>query len=296
MPEHIPTTQTLPANLHNDIYPVMPTENDQYYKGYEIEPGRLSPDISPVSDLDDQQYAYRVTIVDNKPQFTPASTLGPEDEFWLGKAGITTSKVEVERMSDSEDAGRNGKKPSRSKFSWTWQISSVILSVASLAAIIAVLVAIDQHPRLADWSVSSSSKISATLSSNISPNTLISIFAAISKAALLVAVADCIGQLKWIRFEQKSHLLKELEIYDEATRGPWGSLKLIFTTRHTALLAAFGAFIMVVSIAIDPFAQQIISHVTKTVVAQNETASFNVAHLYDTGVQTSNLAAAGMFF
>jgi hypothetical protein len=132
------------------------------------------------------------------------------------------------------------------------------------------------------------------VSSTISPNTLISIFAAISKTALLVAVADCIGQLKWIRFEQRPHLLKELEVYDAATRGPWGSLKLLFTTRHTAILAAFGAFITVVSIAIDPFSQQIISHVTRTVVAQNESASYDIARIYDTGVQSSNLAVAGM--
>jgi hypothetical protein len=236
-------------------------------------------------------YAYRVALVDNKPQFTPASTFGLDDEFWTGKAAST--EIRIDQVSESDDSTPPRLNSGQTKFSWTWQIASAVISVAGLLAIVAVLLSIQHNPRLASWTLSSSSKVSRVISSNISPNTLIAIFAAISKAALLVAVADCIGQLKWIRFEEKSHLLKELEVYDEATRGPWGSLKLLFTMRHTALLAALGAFITIVSIAIDPFAQQIISNVTRTVVAQNETASYQVAHTYDTGLQSVNAAVSG---
>jgi hypothetical protein len=253
-------------------------------------------DSFPTSDVDSESYqngnyAYKVTLVDNKPQFTPASTFGPDDEFWMVKP--TNAKVEITQMSDNDNSHAKQPRTTGNTWSWIWQVSSLLISMAGLMAIVVVLVSIVRHPRLADWTVSPSSKISPVISSNVSPNTLIAIFAAISKAALLVAVADCIGQLKWIRFEEKPHLLRELEVYDEASRGPWGSLKLLFTTRHTALLAALGAFIMVVSIAIDPFAQQIISNVTQTVVAQNESASYQIAHTYDTSLQSVNAATSG---
>jgi hypothetical protein len=280
--------QPAPNHTHEAVSPLEEIQDDRYHQHHENQP---SPsDINDTGDV--PQYAYRVTLVDNKPQFTPASTVGPDDEFWTRKSGST--EVKVEQLPNLELPVSKKKKVDLSGFTWTWQVASLILSIASLAATIVVLVSIDRNPRLANWSVSSSSKLPTTLTSTISPNTLISVFAAISKAALLVAVADCIGQLKWIRFEQKPHLLKELDVYDEATRGPWGSLKLILMTKHTAILAGFGAFITIVSMAIDPFTQQILAHVTRTVVAQNETAAYNVAHMYDTGVQSSTLAAAGM--
>jgi hypothetical protein len=89
--------QSIPTFTHDAVSPVVPDEDDLYHQQQGTRSGRSSSDITPNSCQDDR-YAYRVTIVDNKPQFTPASTLGPDDEFWIGKTGST--EVKVEQMLD----------------------------------------------------------------------------------------------------------------------------------------------------------------------------------------------------
>jgi hypothetical protein len=223
-------------------------------------------------------------------QFTPASTLRPDDESWTKGS---TAKIHVDPIAESQLPKQFPRKTQRRKFSWTWQVLSAALSVAGLLGTIILLIFIDRRPRLSDWTLSSPSNVSPATASNVSPNTLVAVFSAISKGALLAAVADGIGQLKWIRFEQQSHLLEELEVYDEASRGPWGALKLMIRTKQTALLASFGAFITVFSLALDPFSQQVISHVTGTVLASHGSASFQIARTYDTGLTSFNAANSG---
>lgn len=59
---------------------------------------------------------------------------------------------------------------------------------------------------------------------------IIAALAQTAQSALLVPVASCIGQLKWkwTWFEKKSRRTIDLETYDMASRGPEGSLKLLF--------------------------------------------------------------------
>jgi len=280
-----------PVSDHPAVSPILPTDEFGL-------PSRPDVHLRHNQSVDN---ISQVTFVETKGRFTPASTFGAEEDSWNGKSRQT--RIVAEHVFDSEDHSpvrqKADKSPrrkiSRRNFSWTWQIVSAFFGVAGLMAIVAVLISIDRHPRLADWTLSSSSKLSPTISSNVSPNTLIAIFAAICKAALLVAVADCIGQLKWNRFEDESHVLKELEVYDEASRGPWGALKLLGTVGHTGVLASFGACITIISIAIDPFAQQLLAHVPRTVVASNASASYQVARMYDTGLQSINSAVLGTY-
>jgi hypothetical protein len=51
--------------------------------------------------------------------------------------------------------------------------------------------------------------------------------------------------------------MRDLEIFDQASRGPWGSLQLLAKTR-SPWLVGLGAAITIVAIGIDPFMQQII--------------------------------------
>ena len=99
---------------------------------------------------------------------------------------------------------------------WTWEIASAILSLAGIAVIIWFLVYIHEKP-YANWQYT------------VSPNTVISIISAITKAALLSAVSACLGQLKW-RLYKKSRptSLEQIQTVDEASRGSWGSLKVFW--------------------------------------------------------------------
>jgi hypothetical protein len=144
---------------------------------------------------------------------------------------------------------RSAKRPQKSllRSPWIWKVSSAILSVIYTTAIAVILIKADGI-LLICWPFP------------ISFNSLISTFLTLSKAALMVPVAAGISQLKWMHFE-KAHRLSDLEVFDEASRGPWGSLELIMRLNFNSrtLLAIWGSLITIVALAMDPFAQQILS-------------------------------------
>ncbi|KAK8071191.1 Zinc-binding oxidoreductase protein [Apiospora hydei] len=71
----------------------------------------------------------------------------------------------------------------------------------------------------------------------------------------IIPIAECIGELKWIHFKDP-HPVRDFARWDAATRGPWGSLMLIF--KHPLnILGVLGATLTIVALAIDPFAQQV---------------------------------------
>ena len=48
---------------------------------------------------------------------------------------------------------------------------------------------------------------------------------------MMFVVASVIAQQKWLRFAQQSRALYEVLLYDDATRGPLGSLVLLASLR-----------------------------------------------------------------
>lgn len=136
--------------------------------------------------------------------------------------------------------------PSRWNDCWYWEIGAALLNLAFMMAVVGVLVAIHGKP-LVNWGLP------------IRPNALISVFVTLPKASLLLTVEACISQLKWLHFEQAPHPLVELQTFDSAGRGPLGSLLLIWKMRGRAIAVSTGAFLTIVALAVNPFAQQIIS-------------------------------------
>ena len=67
----------------------------------------------------------------------------------------------------------------------------------------------------------------------------------------------------------------DLEIFDQASRGAWGSLKLIWIT-NALHPAALGALLMVLSLGFDTFSQQVLSFKFRSVasISPNHSASF----------------------
>lgn len=90
--------------------------------------------------------------------------------------------------------------------SWVWEIGSVTLAVVGLVLLVIFLVKINGTP-YANWRYTAS------------PNTVVSIIVTVTKAALLVPVSSCLGQLKWNLF-QNSAPLYHMQAIDEASRGP----------------------------------------------------------------------------
>lgn len=145
--------------------------------------------------------------------------------------------------------------------SWAWEIGSVTLAVVGVVLLVAFLFKINNTP-YADWQYT------------VSPNTVVSIVVTITKAALLVSVSSCLGQLKWNLFQNPAPLY-QMQVIDQASRGPWGSLEVllrgVFGSR-TGSLTYIGASLTVLALAVDPFAQQILTFPSRTVPALNATA------------------------
>ncbi|KAK3180820.1 hypothetical protein K4F52_007911 [Lecanicillium sp. MT-2017a] len=91
---------------------------------------------------------------------------------------------------------------------------------------------------------------------------------------MLVSIAECISQAKWMHFAKSSHHLTRLQDFDEASRGPWGSLLLLLKAGGADWIASAAAVLTIICLALDPFAQQIIAYPSRMVVSMSGTASF----------------------
>jgi hypothetical protein len=131
---------------------------------------------------------------------------------------------------------------------WLLEIISWFFSAMCMAAVIGVLFTLKDDP-LTNWSLAD--KIGLTL------NAYISILSKMAGASLLLPVSEALGQLKWSWFQQNSKQMWDFEIFDNASRGPWGSLLLLIRTKGKAL-AALGAMITLCLMALDPFFQQVV--------------------------------------
>jgi hypothetical protein len=91
-------------------------------------------------------------------------------------------------------------------------------------------------------------------------NAYISVLSKIASAALLLPVSEALGQLKWSWFNKgNSKKMWDFEIFDNASRGPWGSLLLLVRTKGKSL-AALGAAVTLFALAMDPFFQQVVKY------------------------------------
>ncbi|KAK3644070.1 hypothetical protein LTR22_015392 [Elasticomyces elasticus] len=118
------------------------------------------------------------------------------------------------------------------------------------------------------------------LRSDINPNTLISILATLNRSSLLLYVTQGIAQLKWPYFQRRIHRLSDLQVFDDASRGPLGSLYLLWSVNIKATMACLGAMIVVLALLMEPFTQQIIAPYTFLETALNESASIAATSIY----------------
>ena len=103
---------------------------------------------------------------------------------------------------------------------WIWEITAGLVSVASLLAICIVLAVFDGHayPKI-DW--------------GITLNAVIALLTTIMKAGFMTLLAEGTSQLKWLAFAKGKRPLHDFNVYDAASRGGFGSLRLLIRLRKT---------------------------------------------------------------
>jgi hypothetical protein len=219
----------------------------------------LSGSPSPVSTLLSQAQP-NVEKVRNEEQDIPSQSIaaGESDEEEHHNNNHVESKQHLQ--------SRRIKEPWF--LAWMWELFAAIFSISCMAAVAAILATIQDKP-LSHWRFP------------IQPNSMVSVFSALSNSALLFAVAKGISQLKWIYFQKKRHRLFDLQVFDDASRGPLGSLHLLWMLKLQSTLASVGAIVAIVSLAMDPFTQQVLSYHVVTVNATNSSVSLPAAKAYN---------------
>lgn len=141
------------------------------------------------------------------------------------------------------------------------------LSLISAALLIPVLVRVDGLA-VEDWPYA------------ILPNTLLSILTNVTKTAMMVPIAACLSQMKWDHFHNRVNPLDHVQLYDDASRGPWGSFILLVTGRAKVLRAWAFAIVTLAALGIDPSTQQMIETRSKHAEMKNVTALVGLAQNY----------------
>lgn len=143
-------------------------------------------------------------------------------------------------------------KPSHSRHVlryWGLEIAAVIVAVLLLIAIIALLAHYDGH-YMPDWPF------------DITLNSAIAFLTTFLRAAIVAAVAEIIGQIKWTWFTERTRPLHHLQDFDAASRSVLGSLRLLFVVMwnmgftSAGLLGIGAALVTIASLAVGPVTQQ----------------------------------------
>ncbi|KAF1980955.1 hypothetical protein K402DRAFT_425809 [Aulographum hederae CBS 113979] len=140
------------------------------------------------------------------------------------------------------------------RYAWLWECLSLAVALGLLIAILVVLSKHDGKPQ-PQWP------------NRVTIPSLVALLNTIMKAAMAVPLAEGVSQLKW-KWIRKGAVLRDMGAFDEASRGPWGSAKLLIQLRAWHL-ASLGAFIIVAALAIDPFTQQALRLIPRNSVVGN---------------------------
>ncbi|KAI1817265.1 hypothetical protein GGS20DRAFT_592171 [Poronia punctata] len=157
---------------------------------------------------------------------------------------------------------------------WITDILAVGFSTLSFLVLIVVLAVQDGKPTFT-WH-------------GVTLNTIVAILSTASKASLLFAVEDLMGQWKWILFNGQTRRLIDFEYVDDASRGPLGSLKLMWKFRRSMTLLYFGSFTVLISLVVDPFTQQLVQTRQRIVALEDDDTTVTRAGRYSKGSRYTN--------
>lgn len=198
------------------------------------------------------------------------STFAQSDNNSVISSRYNTPERSIASQNDTETEDNTHKKLRGSSW-WWWEIAAAGLSIISLSLLISLLLKADGLA-LESWTLP------------IQPSSLIAVLTTIGKSAIMVSSTACLSQLKWRRFISGPRQLNELQIIDDASRGPWGSFMLLLGAlrlRPRGTMSTAVAFVILAALGFEPSAQQILEFPTRTRALTNTTAQLSVANFYN---------------
>lgn len=125
---------------------------------------------------------------------------------------------------------------------WLLEILSWAISALCMGAVVGIYLHINGH----------------SMGDSASCLNAVNVLGKVASAALIVPTSEALGQLKWNWFHN-SKAIWDFEIFDKASRGPWGAALLLYRTKGRSL-AALGALLIVLLLATDTFFQQVVTY------------------------------------
>jgi hypothetical protein len=231
----------------------------------------MRPSEETEARLSEQALAPRVH---RKPLPSPTALLAPTDASLITpERGDSTVYTTISQDDDNHATTVSRIRPSLWKrlgkrAVWAPEILSISLAIIALVAII-VLLATRKNKPLPSWP------------SLLGINSLLAVFSSILKAAMILPVTECISELKWVWFTTPKPV-NDFICFDQASRGPWGALRLLMK-RPKNIRTSFGAAIILLALAIDTFTQQSLQFYSCPVPIANYIASIPKTNNYTIG-------------
>ncbi|KAK0619445.1 hypothetical protein B0T14DRAFT_208645 [Immersiella caudata] len=108
---------------------------------------------------------------------------------------------------------------------WVLEVLWCFVGLGSAAVIITVLAQYNDK-KAPEWPLA------------VSLNAFLALLASLMKAALLIPVAEGLGQLRWIWFTRKARRADDFELFDAATRGVSGRFMLLMSLKDGCLASS----------------------------------------------------------
>jgi len=133
---------------------------------------------------------------------------------------VSSSQSPDHPSNDDSSQGRWQRWLQRADNLWIYELTGALLSVACFVALVAVLKQADGNEQ-SKW-----------IFNYLTLNGFIALITTVMRASMTIGVAAGLSQLKWNHFSgrgMRGRRFEQLNAFDQASRGPFGSLKLILT-------------------------------------------------------------------
>jgi hypothetical protein len=183
-------------------------------RAYHHEESRIA--LVPNQDNGSNKVSEHVQVIETP---SGSSSSSARESTWRSSKGST---VVSEKAYSTKTPSMNWSLKSRAAATLnktgtsTYELIGLLIGAAAVAGIAGVLAYFDGRA-IPDWPL------------NITLSALIALLVTTANANLAAPIQSSMSQLKWVRFKTERAPLTDIELYDEASRGTFGAVKLFIT-------------------------------------------------------------------